>query len=196
MNKTQNESLGILEQIKQDFEGALIKGGSFTSYGCSVNFGGLEGFVAFSVDDLCKNPRLDKILSDLRSEPKQQKPNICDCIIYQSEAMMTVGIIELKSGEPDADEVIAQLRNGARIALYILEGVKSKFIKLDFYLIVLHGKGWNSSEIRMISKQSIPIKGIKYEINTDRCGAIFTEIVNELKKKREKKAKKSSKKRR
>ena len=72
----------VIEQIKQSFDHAVIKGSVFSDEDCSIKLDGLNNCVA------------------LKSELISQNPNkMCDCIIFKSNDGIIIGIVEMKGGK-------------------------------------------------------------------------------------------------
>lgn len=95
--------------------------------------------------------------------------NQCDFVLFYLDIAQNslVGVpIELKRGDVDASEAIAQLQEGARI----VDNHTPRDVEMDLILVLVHGGGMHRSQRNRLRTARIRFRGTEFPINTARCG--------------------------
>ena len=92
----------------------------------------------------------------------------CDFLFVGCESTRGAGWVvplELKSGSPDATEIVEQLRAGAQFAQTRIPAQH----KPTFLPVAVYGGKLHRAEIDKLKKSRIPFRGKTYEISLKRC---------------------------
>ena len=152
--------ISFINCIKNNFSNAIRV--SCRERRCKLSLNGLSNHVVLKGEKICTDRK------------------ICDCIVFAIDNCVIIGIVELKSKDIHASEIVKKLTNGSEIALNILERCKSNYMKFEFYHLVLW-KSCDPTEYEVITSRRIIIRGKKHKIIPKRCGSSFSEIISKLK---------------
>ena len=95
--------------------------------------------------------------------------NQCDFVLFYIDTAQNslVGVpMELKRGDVDASEAVAQLQEGARI----VDGCTPNDVEMNLVLILVHGGSMHRSQRNKLRTARITFRGEEFPINTTRCG--------------------------
>jgi hypothetical protein len=98
-----------------------------------------------------------------------------DYYVLVTDVGSRLAVVELKSGRLDASLAAEQLRGGAIEADRILAG-----IEVEFFPIVLCGKGVHAAETKVLRTQKIRFRGVPHPIIKKRCGSRLRDILDEF----------------
>ena len=74
--------------------------------------------------------------------------------------------MELKRGDVDASEAVAQLQEGARI----VDDCTPNDIEMDLVLVLAYGGSIHKSQRNRLKTSRVAFRGEEFPINTTRCG--------------------------
>ena len=106
---------------------------------------------------------------DLAFPTGRSNTNQCDFVLFYIDAIQNSLIavpMELKRGDVDASEAIAQLREGARI----VDRYTPSDVDMDIVLVLVHGGSMHRSQRNKLRTARIRFRGTEFPINTARCG--------------------------
>lgn len=95
--------------------------------------------------------------------------NQCDFILFyiQSTQNSLTGVpMELKSGNVDASEAVAQLQEGARI----VDRYTPNDVEMHLIPVLVHGGSIHRNQRNRLRTSRIRFRGEEFPINTARCG--------------------------
>ncbi len=95
--------------------------------------------------------------------------NQCDFVLFYIDSIQSSLIavpMELKRGDVDASEAIAQLREGARL----IDNYTPRDVEMDLVLVLVHGGSMHRSQRNRLRTSRIRFRGEEFPINTARCG--------------------------
>ena len=143
-----------LEEIRQSVGDR--KATSYTKKGCRVSMADLPS---------------DRIVLDvdLAFSTDKAETNQCDFIFFyiDTDQSSIVGVpMELKGGDVDASDAIAQLREGARI----VDNFAPRNVAIDLVLVLVHADGIHKAQFEKLRDSRIRFRGAEFPINTARCG--------------------------
>jgi hypothetical protein len=101
--------------------------------------------------------------------------NIPDYYVLVTDPGSRLAVVELKSGRLDASLAADQLRGGAGEADRMLAG-----IDVEFFPIVLCGKGVHAAETKVLGAQKVRFRGVPHPIIKKRCGSRLRDILDEF----------------
>ena len=143
-----------LEEIRQQV--GNNKPTSYTKKGCRVSMADLPSErVVLDVDLAFPTDKADT--------------HQCDFILFyiDTDQSSIVGVpMELKGGDVDASEAIAQLQEGARI----VDRYTPNDVDMDFVLVLVHGGSMHRTQRNRLRTARIRFRGAEFPINTARCG--------------------------
>ena len=130
---------------------------SYTRNGCRVS--------------LAKIPQARVVLDvDIAFPVDRADTSQCDLVLFYvdaRQACLVVVPMELKRGNVDASEVIAQLQGGMRL----VERLLPTRVKTRCMPVLVHGRRFPTNQRREWLKISnVNFRGQKYPVNTTRCG--------------------------
>lgn len=131
----------------------------YTKEGCRV-----------SMANLRSKPANRVVLDVDRAFPTDTaKANQCDLILFHIDDVQN-GLVavpmELKRGDVDASEAVAQLREGARI----VDDCTPNDAQMNLVFILVHGGSMHRSQRNKLRTARIRFRGEPFPINTARCG--------------------------
>ena len=142
-----------LEKIRQQV--ADNEATSYTKGGCRVSMADIPSErVIFDVD--------------LAFPTDKAESNQCDFILFYIDADQNslVGVpMELKGGDIDASEAIAQLREGARI----VDDFAPSGIRISLILVLVHSDGLHKAQYERLRTARIRFRGEEFPIDTTKC---------------------------
>ena len=142
-----------LEKIRQQV--ADNEATSYTKEGCRVSMANL--------------PSERVILDvDLAFPTDKARTNQCDFILFyiDTDQRSLVGVpMELKGGNVDASEAIAQLREGARI----VDNFAPSGIRISLILVLVHSDGLHKAQYERLRTSRIRFRGEEFPIYTTKC---------------------------
>ena len=106
---------------------------------------------------------------DLAFPTGRADTNQCDFVLFYIDAAQNclVGVpMELKRGDVDVSEAIAQLQEGARI----VDNHTPSNVDMNLTLILVHGGSIHRSQRNRLRTSRIRFRGEQFPINTARCG--------------------------
>ena len=143
-----------LEEIRQWVGDRIAT--SYTKEGCRVSMANI--------------PSARVVLDVDRAFPTDRaRTNQCDFVLFYIDTAQNslVGIpMELKRGDVDASEAIAQLQEGARI----VDNHTPNDVEMDLVLVLVHGGSIHRSQRNRLRAARIRFRGEEFPINTTRCG--------------------------
>ena len=148
----------VLEGVRQ-WVGDRIATSPYTKEGCRVSMANLQSKPANRVV-------LDV---DRAFPPDRARINQCDFVLFYIDTAQNslVGVpMELKRGDVDASEAIAQLQEGARL----VDNHTPRDVEMDLVLVLIHGGGMHRSQRNRLRTARIRFRGEEFPINTTRCG--------------------------
>ena len=95
--------------------------------------------------------------------------NQCDFVLFYIDTAQNnlVGVpMELKRGDVDASEAVAQLQAGARI----VDNCTPDDVDMNLVLVLVHGGSMHKSQRNRLRTSRIRFRGTEFPINTTRCG--------------------------
>ena len=129
---------------------------SYTKEGCRVSMANIPSErVVLDVDLVFPAGRADT--------------NQCDFVLFYIDTTHSslVGVpMELKRGDVDASEAVAQLQEGARI----VDGCTPSDVEMNLVLVLVHGGSIHRSQRNRLRTARIRFRGAEFPINTARCG--------------------------
>jgi len=145
-----------LESIRREFAYAVVR--RCTEQGCTLKLAGLSDYVV------------------LKGEKLHQDRKMPDCIIFEMNGKVVVGIVELKSRTVHVNDVVEKLENGCRSALKILQVRLKRSTKPTLLLLVLC-KAIHSSEFRLLTSRRIKAGERRLMIQVKDCGFAFASLL-------------------
>ena len=146
-----------LEEIRQWVGNR--KATSYTREGCRVSMANLQS-----------KPVNRVVLDvDLAFPTDRAKTNQCDLILFHiddAQNDLVVVPMELKGGDVDASEAVAQLREGARI----IDRHVPNDVEMNLVLVLVHGGSMHRSQRNRLRTSRVRFRGEEFPINTARCG--------------------------
>ena len=106
---------------------------------------------------------------DLAFPTDRARTNQCDFVLFyiDSNQNSLFGVpMELKRGDVDASEAVAQLQEGARI----VDNYTPKDVKMNLVFVLVHGGSMHRSQRNRLRTSRIRFRGEEFPINTTRCG--------------------------
>ena len=94
--------------------------------------------------------------------------NQCDFVLFYIDTTQNslVGVpMELKRGDVDASEAIAQLQEGARI----VDNHTLRDVEVNLVLVLVHGGSMHRSQRNRLRTARVRFRGEEFPINTTRC---------------------------
>ena len=95
--------------------------------------------------------------------------NQCDFVLFYIDSIQSSLIavpMELKRGDVDASEAVAQLQEGARI----VDGCTPNDVEMNLVLVLVHGGSIHRTQRNRLRTARIRFRGAEFPINTARCG--------------------------
>ena len=95
--------------------------------------------------------------------------NQCDFVLFYIDAAQNnlIGVpMELKRGDVNASEAVAQLQEGARI----VDNCTPNDVEVNLILVLVHGGSMHRSQRNRLRTSRIRFRGEEFPINTARCG--------------------------
>ena len=95
--------------------------------------------------------------------------NQCDFVLFYIDTVQNslIGVpMELKRGNVDASEVIAQLQEGTRI----IDNCTPNDVDVNLVLVLVHGGSMHRSQRNRLRTARVRFRGEEFPINTTRCG--------------------------
>ena len=105
---------------------------------------------------------------DLAFPTDKAETNQCDFILFYIDTAQSslVGVpMELKRGDVDASEAVAQLQEGARI----VDNCTPNDVEMNLVLVLVHGGSMHRSQRNRLRTSRIKFRGEEFPINTTRC---------------------------
>ncbi len=106
---------------------------------------------------------------DLAFPTDRAKTNQCDFVLFYIDTAQSglIGVpMELKRGDVDASEAVAQLQEGARI----VDSCTPKDVEMNLVLVLVHGGSMHKTQRNRLRTSRIRFRGEEFPINTARCG--------------------------
>ena len=106
---------------------------------------------------------------DLAFPTGRARTNQCDFVLFYINTAQNnlVGVpMELKRGDVDASEAVAQLQEGARI----VDNCIPDNVEMNLVLVLVHGGSMHRSQRNRLRTARIRFRGEEFPINTTRCG--------------------------
>ena len=143
-----------LEQIRQWVAGNQATS-PYTKEGCRVSMA---------------NVPTDRVVLDvdLAFPPSRAKTNQCDFVLFYIDSSQNslIGVpMELKRGDVDASDAVAQLQEGARI----VDNCTPNDVEINLVLVLVHGGSMHRSQRNRLRTSRIRFRGEEFPINTARC---------------------------
>ena len=94
--------------------------------------------------------------------------NQCDFVLFYVDTAQSslIGVpMELKRGDVDASEAVAQLQEGARI----VDNCTPNDVEMNLVLVLVHGGSMHRSQRNRLRTSRIKFRGEEFPINTTRC---------------------------
>ena len=143
-----------LEEVRQ-WIGHNEATSPYTKEGCRVSMANIPSErVVLDVDRAFPTGRVDT--------------NQCDFVLFYVDTAQSslIGVpMELKRGDVDASEAVAQLQEGARI----VDNCTPNDIEMNLVLVLVHGGGMHRSQRNRLRTSRIRFRGEEFPINTTRC---------------------------
>ena len=147
-----------LEEIRQ-WIGDRKATSPYTKEGCRVSMANLQS-----------KPVNRVVLDvDLAFPTDRAKTNQCDLILFHiddTQNDLVVAPMELKRGDVDASEAVAQLQAGARI----VDNCTPDDVDMNLVFVLVHGGSMHRSQRNRLRTSRIRFRGTEFPINTTRCG--------------------------
>ena len=145
----------VLEEIRQ-WVGDRKATSPYTKEGCRVSMANI--------------PTNRIVLDvDLAFPTGRARTNQCDFVLFYIDTTQSslIGVpMELKRGDVDASEAVAQLQEGARI----VDRYTPNDVDMNLILVLVHGGGIHRSQRNKLRTSRIRFRGAEFPINTARCG--------------------------
>ena len=145
----------VLEEIRQ-WIGDREATSPYTKEGCRVSMGNI--------------PTNRIVLDvDLAFPTGRTNTNQCDFVLFYIDTAQNnlFGVpMELKRGDVDASEAVAQLQEGARI----VDDCTPNDVEMNLVLVLVHGGSVHRSQRNRLRTARIRFRGAEFPINTARCG--------------------------
>ena len=144
-----------LEEIRQ-WVGDRKATTSYTKEGCRV-----------SMENIPTNRIVLDV--DLAFPTGRTGTNQCDFVLFYIDAAQNnlIGVpMELKRGDVNASEAVAQLQEGARI----VDNCTPNNFDVNLVLVLVHGGSMHRSQRNRLRTSRIRFRGEEFSINTARCG--------------------------
>lgn len=106
---------------------------------------------------------------DLAFPTGRTNTNQCDFVLFYVDTAQNslIGVpMELKRGDVDASEAVAQLQEGARI----VDGCTPNDVEMNLVLVLVHGGSIHRTQRNRLRTARIRFRGAEFPINTARCG--------------------------
>ena len=106
---------------------------------------------------------------DLAFPTDRARTNQCDFVLFYIDSTQNslVGVpMELKRGDVDVSEAVAQLQEGARI----VDNYTQNDVDMQLILVLVHGGSIHKSQRNRLRTARIRFRGEEIPINTARCG--------------------------
>ena len=106
---------------------------------------------------------------DLAFQTGRAGINQCDFVLFYIDAAQynLIGVpMELKRGDVNASEAVAQLQEGARI----VDNCIRNNVDVNLVLVLVHGGSMHRSQRNRLRTSRIRFRGEEFPINTARCG--------------------------
>lgn len=144
----------VLEKIRQWVGNR--KAISYTKEGCRVSMANIPS---------------ERVVLDVDMVFPTGKPNTnqCDFVLFYIDTTQNslVGVpMELKRGDVNASEAVAQLQEGARI----VDDCAPNDVEMNFVIVLVHGGSIHKSQRNRIKTSRVVFRGEEFPINTTRCG--------------------------
>lgn len=152
MNVNLHEALEEIRQWIRDNEATS----PYTKEGCRVSMANIP-------------PERVVLDVDLAFPTGRARTNQCDFVLFyiDSNQNRLFGVpMELKRGDVDASEAVAQLQEGARI----VDNCTPDDIEMNLVLVLVHGSSMHRSQRNRLRTSRIRFRGEEFPINTTRCG--------------------------
>ena len=94
--------------------------------------------------------------------------NQCDFVLFYIDTVQSslIGVpMELKRGNVDASEAIAQLQEGTRI----IDNCTPNNVDVNLVLVLVHGGSMHRSQRNRLRTARVRFRGEEFPINTSRC---------------------------
>ena len=105
---------------------------------------------------------------DLAFPTDRANTNQCDFILFYIDSAQNsiVGVpMELKGGNVNASEAVAQLREGARL----VDDFAPSDIRINLVLVLVHGDRIHKAQYERLRTSRIRFRGEDFPINTTKC---------------------------
>ena len=105
---------------------------------------------------------------DLATPRDRANTNQCDFILFyiDSTQNILVGVpMELKRGDVDASEAVAQLQAGARIVDHYIPND----VNINLIMVLVHGGNIHRSQRNRLRTSRVRFRGEEFPINTTKC---------------------------
>ena len=105
---------------------------------------------------------------DLAFPTDRAEANQCDFVLFYVDTVQSslIGVpMELKRGDVDASEAIAQLQEGVRI----VDRYTPNDVEMNLILVLVHGGSIHRSQRNKLRTSRITFRGEEFPINTTRC---------------------------
>lgn len=143
-----------LEEIRQSV-GDRKATSPYTKEGCRVSMANIPtNRIVLDVDLAFPTGRTDT--------------NQCDFVLFYIDTTQSslIGVpMELKRGDVDASEAIAQLQEGARI----VDNCTSNDVDVNLVLVLVHGGSMHRTQRNRLRTARVRFRGEEFPINTTRC---------------------------
>ncbi|MDE0469389.1 MAG: hypothetical protein OYL97_20245 [Candidatus Poribacteria bacterium] len=106
---------------------------------------------------------------DLAFPTDKAETHQCDFVLFYIDTTQSslIGVpMELKRGDVDASEAVAQLQEGARI----VDNCTLNDVDVNLVLILVHGGSIHRTQRNRLRTSRIRFRGTEFPINTARCG--------------------------
>ncbi len=106
---------------------------------------------------------------DLAFPTGRADTNQCDFVLFYIDTAQSslIGVpMELKRGDVDASEAVAQLQEGASI----IDNCTPKDVKMNLVLVLVHGDSMHKTQRNRLRTSRVRFRGEEFPINTARCG--------------------------
>ena len=106
---------------------------------------------------------------DLAFPTGRADTNQCDFVLFYIDTAQSslIGVpMELKRGDVDASEAVAQLQEGPSI----IDNCTPKDVKMNLVLVLVHGGSMHKTQRNRLRTSRIRFRGEEFPINTARCG--------------------------
>ena len=128
---------------------------SYTKEGCRVSMANIPSErVVLDVDRAFPTGRVDT--------------NQCNFVLFyvDTDQSSLIGVpMELKRGDVDASEAVAQLQEGA----HIVDNCTPNDVEMNLVLVLVHGGSMHKNQRSRLRTSRIRFRGEEFPINTTRC---------------------------